>query len=89
MAKVHGLWRHGAGSTNALADAGRLHHQLATAFTVALCGSEAKRSNNFLAARGLHGSVCILPYRILQELGCGQGREERLSINSYILNNKN
>lgn len=31
--------------TEALADAGRLHHQLATAFTVALCGSEAVKSD--------------------------------------------
>lgn len=38
---VHNLWRHGAGSANALADVSRLHHQLATAFAAAFCASEA------------------------------------------------
>lgn len=38
---VRNLWRDGAGSANAFADVGRLHHQLATAFTVAFCASEA------------------------------------------------
>eukprot|EP00438_Fugacium_kawagutii_P030632 Skav223902 [mRNA] locus=scaffold2113:206317:210602:+ [translate_table: standard] len=38
---VRNLWRNGAGSSNAFADVGRLHHQLATAFTVAFAASEA------------------------------------------------